>query len=279
MESRRSQAVFHRMSCALTAMAITSGMLAHAVPSALARGGHGKPGGGAVGWADPYGYHVGAGRPGSHPAAETGGIGGQDSGNNSDGPTYCREAAAAVRIVDPLAVLPGTAVTCSRGQPAITPQDLAQQVWGAIRLPLPDVRTAPPRASAGLVGLAEWVWVPRGQWVPMSKRASAGTVWAEVNANPQRMTIAPGSGQPSMTCAGPGTAYDPHRPAAAQHTDCSYTYHQASAAQPGAAYRVTVTVMWGGSWTGSGGVGGTLPDISRSVTFSLRVGEAQGLYG
>jgi predicted CxxxxCH...CXXCH cytochrome family protein len=161
----------------------------------------------------------------------------------------------------------------------VTPQQLAQQAWSALRLPLPDVRTAPPRASAGLVGLPEWAWVPRGEWAPISERAVAGAVWAEVTATPQRMSIKPGAGLAVVECSGPGTAYDPGRPASVQRTDCSYTYRHSSAAQPGAAYRVTVTVVWGGTWAGSDGSGGTLPDISRSTTFSLRVAEGQGLYG
>jgi hypothetical protein len=82
----------------------------------------------------------------------------------------------------------------------------------------------------------------------------------------------------AMSCAGPGTAYDPGRPASAQRTDCSYTYRQSSKSQPQGVYRVTVTVVWGGTWVGSDGAGGGLPDISRSTTFPLPVAEGQGLY-
>lgn len=163
--------------------------------------------------------------------------------------------------------------------PTMSPAQLAQQSWDSLQLPVPDVRTAPPRGSQGLVGLAEWVWVPSSQWHPMVKRASAGGVWAQVIATPKQLRIEPGAGLPAVTCAGPGTAYDPSRAASVQQTDCSYTYNQSSATQPGAAYRVRVTVVWGGTWTGSGGAGGVLPDISRSTTFGLRVAEAQGLYG
>jgi hypothetical protein len=92
------------------------------------------------------------------------------------------------------------------------------------------------------------------------------------------MSIDPGGGQQPMECSGPGTAYNAHHSASSQRTDCSFTYSRSSASQPDAAYRVTVTVVWGGRWVGSGGAGGTLPDISRTMAFSLRVGEAQGLY-
>jgi hypothetical protein len=182
--------------------------------------------------------------------------------------------ACVVRCNDPR----GTGI-CNGPAPAITPAQLARQSWNSLHLPLPDVQTAPPRGTQGLVGLPEWVWVPRDQWRPLSKQATAGGVWAQVTAAPKQMTITPGAGLPPVPCAGPGTAYDPDRPASAQQTDCSYTYRESSALQPGAVYRVTVTVVWGGVWTGSGGAGGTLPDISRSTTFALAVAEGQGLYG
>jgi hypothetical protein len=160
----------------------------------------------------------------------------------------------------------------------VTPEQMARTAQESLLLPLPDVQTAPPRGSQGLVGLPEWVWVSHGQWHPLTKRAAAGGVWAEVTATPKRMVITPGAGLAAVACTGPGTAYDPHRAASVQHTDCSFTYGRSSAGQPGSVYRVTVRVVWGGSWVGSGGTGGALPDISRSTRFSLRVAEAQGLY-
>ncbi|WP_460344239.1 hypothetical protein [Actinoallomurus acanthiterrae] len=100
-----------------------------------------------------------------------------------------------------------------------------------------------------------------------------------MTATPRRLVIKPGSDLPPVSCDGPGTTYDPAKPASTQHTDCSYTYRRSSVAEPGAVYRVTVTVVWSGAWTGSGGAGGTLPDISRSTVFGLKVAEGQGLYG
>jgi hypothetical protein len=40
---------------------------------------------------------------------------------------------------------------------------------------------------------------------------------------------------------------------------------------------VTVTTTWSVSWVGSGGAAGTLPVISRSRTFPLRVAERQAV--
>jgi hypothetical protein len=195
-------------------------------------------------------------------------------------PPYCAEAAAASSVVGAPGVIAGRPVVCGTDTtPSVTPQELAQAAWKNLGLPIPAVHTAPPRGAQGLVGLPEWVWVPHNQWHATSRRTSTGAVWAQVTATPQRLIIKPGSDLPPMSCDGPGTTYDPAKPSSTQHTDCSYTYRRSSAAEPGAAYRVTVTVVWSGAWTGSGGASGTLPDISRSTAFGLKVAEGQGLYG
>ena len=121
-------------------------------------------------------------------------------------------------------------------------------------------------------------WRAIGQWRPVTAEVSVGPVWAKVTAVPGQLTISPGGGLPDTTCAGPGTAYDPRLPASAQHTDCSYTYTQSSALQPGHAYQASVTVTWTATWTGSGGAGGTVnPPLQETSTFPVRIGEGQAL--
>ncbi len=103
-------------------------------------------------------------------------------------------------------------------------------------------------------------------------------MWATVTATPSGLTFAPGGGLAAVSCAGPGTAYDPGRPALAQHTGCSYTYEQPSAGQPGNAYQASVTVSWRISWTGSGGQGGVLTAaLPLPVSFELRVAQGEAL--
>jgi hypothetical protein len=128
-----------------------------------------------------------------------------------------------------------------------------------------------------LVGLPEWFWVTN--WHPLNGRVSARGVWVEVTARPQSMAVDPGSSEPAVRCSGRGTAYDKTRPAASQRTNCSYTFSRSSLHEPGHAYRVRVTVTWGGTWRGSDGSGGVLPPLNRSTAFRLRVAEAQALYG
>lgn len=155
-----------------------------------------------------------------------------------------------------------------------TATELARRAWAQIAPPLPVPATAPPRGKDGLVGLAEWFWVPSPAQLVRSVRA--GTVSATVTARPVQLTVSP-AGLPPLTCQGTGTAYTALLPAADQHTSCSYLFTKPSAGLPGNAYQVTVTITWAATWTGSGGAGGALPDITRSDTFSLPVAQAEAL--
>ncbi len=162
------------------------------------------------------------------------------------------------------------------GGPPVTPQQLLAWAQSNLALPLPAVRTAPPRGSDGLVGLPEWYWVAPAQWHPMSVRVHVGAVWAQVTAHPLRLVIEPGTGA-RFACLGPGTAYDPRKPAADQHSSCAYTYAQSSDGLPGNAYHLAVTVVWAATWQGSGGAGGVLAPVGRTVVLALPVAEAQAL--
>lgn len=163
------------------------------------------------------------------------------------------------------------------GAPAITPEMLLDEALRLLVPPPPQVVTAPPRGRDGLVGLRHFYWAEPGQWRSISKRASAGPVWAEVTATPTTLTISPGGGQKSVTCRGPGTPYDAKKSPDAQQTACTTLFTRSSAGLPGEQYKVTVSVQWAASWTGSGGAGGALPPITTSATVPVRVAEGQAL--
>ncbi len=186
-------------------------------------------------------------------------------------------------LLDCVAVTTGTIVqailvSTATGAPAITPQQLLVTALGELQIPYPRPRTAPPRGHDGLVGLPEWYWIPAGDWHARDVTVSAGAVWASVTAVPVGLTFAPGTGLSAVSCAGPGTAYNPGGPAATQHTDCSYTYVQPSVGQPGNAYQASVTVTWRVSWTGSGGAGGLLDAaLPVAADFAVRVAQGEAL--
>ncbi|MFD0850962.1 hypothetical protein ACFQ07_01885 [Actinomadura adrarensis] len=160
--------------------------------------------------------------------------------------------------------------------PGSAAQALALSQWRHLPVPAPVVRTAPPRRTQGLVGLPHWFWVTN--WRTLTDRARAGGSWVEIVARPQSVIIDPGDGQPTVRCSGPGNAYNPAQPAESQRPECSYTFPRSSFGEPDGVFRTRVTVVWGGTWTGSGGTGGELPLLNRSTSFPIRVVEAQSLY-
>lgn len=169
-------------------------------------------------------------------------------------------------------------VTTTTGTPQVTPQQLLVRAVGELRVPYLAPATAPPRGSDGLVGLPEWFWVPAAQWHARTVSVSAGPVWATVTAVPTGLTVKPGTGLSVVHCQAAGTVYDPSRPAAGQHSTCSYTYLRPSAGQPGSEYRASVTVTWRISWTGSGGTGGLLDAaLALPVTFAVPVAQGEAL--
>jgi hypothetical protein len=144
-----------------------------------------------------------------------------------------------------------------------------------LQIPILPVRTAPPLGKDGLVGLPEWFWIPADRWHPRSVTVQVGSVWATAVAAPVDLAFDPGDGLTPVSCAGPGTAYDPARSASAQHTDCAYTYADPSASQPGGAYRADLIVAWRVSWTGSGGSSGVI-DAALQIPAEFEVRVAQG---
>jgi hypothetical protein len=168
--------------------------------------------------------------------------------------------------------------TGTAASPGVTPQQLAQIAVGDLIIPGLDPATAPPAGKDGLVGLPEWFWVPAADWHPVQTApVRAGAVWAMATATPESIVFSPGGGLGTVSCPGPGAAYNPQLPASAQHTDCSYTYSQPSAGQPGNAYAASVTVLWNVSWVGSGGTGGTVATgkpVATPLTLPVAAGEA-----
>jgi hypothetical protein len=164
--------------------------------------------------------------------------------------------------------------------PVVEARTLAEEARSRLQLPGPKVGQSP--AGRTLVGLPTWWWVAPGSWQVLRQRTEAGPVWAEVTASPVSTSWDPGDGSAPVVCAGPGTRYDRARPESEQSTDCSYVYRRSSADQPQTGpdvndrfFTVTVTTVWDVSWTGSGGSGGSLPQLTRSSTFPLAVAQRQ----
>jgi hypothetical protein len=152
---------------------------------------------------------------------------------------------------------------------------LAQQAVKNMALVGPDIGIAPKVGGRGLVGLPVWLWdnVTPTTWGPNAASASAGgvTVTAKGSATQIAWTIGDGA---SVTCQGPGTAYQPSF--GDRTPDCGHIYTVTSAAQPGGAYAIGATATWAVDWTATTGQKGTITVTRRSATRAV-IGELQVL--
>lgn len=140
-------------------------------------------------------------------------------------------------------------------------------------LPLPEPVLNPPGAQ--LVGVATWLWLD-GPWQPTEATAAIGAVRSTVTARPVEVTWSMGDGT-TVTCSGAGRAYDPARPPRDQSSDCTHVYTRASAAEPGGAHTVTVTVAYEVGWSASTGAGGPLDTLTRTTAVPVVVQQAQAV--
>ena len=162
------------------------------------------------------------------------------------------------------------------------PRMLAQQALSSSSLPVPAMQTWPP-SGRGETNFPTWVHLS-SPWAPVSATATAGPVRVTVTATPTEMQVSSVDSADGgatyrpiqVTCTGPGAAYDPNRPYAEQHTDCSITWAWPSANYSSGTYPLTITVVYQVGWAGPAG-GGALPVITRSSTYPYRVGEIEAL--
>ena len=194
-------------------------------------------------------------------------------------PASCRGALAPGVYGPPSAFWVPTGPAAATAPP---PQVLAQQAMSSAQLPLPTVQTWPPSGS-GATNFPTWVHLS-SPWAPISATATAGATRVTVTATPSSMQVSSvdssdggASYHPvQVSCPGPGAAYDPNKPYADQHTDCSISWSWPSANYGAGTYPLTITVVYQVSWAGPRG-GGALPVITRSSTYPYRVGEIEAL--
>jgi hypothetical protein len=158
------------------------------------------------------------------------------------------------------------------GPPA--PGVLAELAVRLLRLPGPVIRSSPATAVMQLAELPTWLWMAPGVWGPRSATASVPSQSVTATAAPVAAAWQMGDGH-TVTCQGPGTPYTGSSPASAS-PDCGHTYTRSSAGQPGAAFRVRVTITWDITWRG-GGTAGTLPPLVTVAAALFRVAESQAV--
>lgn len=163
----------------------------------------------------------------------------------------------------------------------VTPAQLAQQALRQLRLPKPTFQRSPSERNSDLgvpytwVNLWTWVWTSPARWQPKSEQATAGGVFAEVTVTPRDLVLEPGDGSAAVSCLGPGR---PWRAAdgnsAPSSGGCGYRYQRVTTGDP---LTATVSIRWAVTWTGSGGAGGTLPDMTTSASSTFEVQQVQAV--
>ncbi len=166
--------------------------------------------------------------------------------------------------------------------PAVNPYALALDAERSIQLPDPSLHFNP--SPSAVVNLPTWLWIDPSIWHPESVSASAAGVTATAIAAPVSVSWSMGDGS-TVACSGPGAAYDPSQPPAAQHTTCEYTYATSSVGQPSpdgdpndGSFSVSATIEWSVSWSAIGAPGGgTLPNLTTTAAQTLRVEQVESL--
>jgi len=152
------------------------------------------------------------------------------------------------------------------------PEVLAQQAVASMQLQAVRVGIVPEAraGSVGLVGMPNWMWVsvPDAQtFGPITRTASAGAWTVTATARVASVAWDMGDGR-VVTCAGPGTPYDPSF-GAASSPDCGHTYTQQGT------HTVRATSHWVVTWSGIGQAGTITLDLTQAT--DVTIGEAQVL--
>jgi hypothetical protein len=174
----------------------------------------------------------------------------------------CRDATGAIVYQQIVAYQPGTTV--------VDPATLARQAYRQLPLAYPQPFTAPPADVDQLVGVRTWFWIDPAQWQPHNATASVPGLSATVTAAPVEVRWDTGDGT-TLTCIGPGTAYDPTVPDRAQHSDCSHVFEHDGQ------HDVRATIVWRVRWTATDGSTGALPDVERATQFPVHAIERQAV--
>jgi hypothetical protein len=169
----------------------------------------------------------------------------------------------------------------------VDPAVLAEVARSRLVFPAPAVSTSPSADQGTYAQLPTFFFVEN--WAPVEASAAAGPVVARVTATPLRQiwTIRDtfrGSAE-SVSCDGPGAAFDPSRPLEAQLPPaCGWTPVHSSAgqtprggAQAEACFPTTVTVTWDVRWSSTIGPGGALGEGTSSTDLCLVVAELQAV--
>jgi hypothetical protein len=162
----------------------------------------------------------------------------------------------------------------------VNPAVLAQRAAKTLVLPQPSGHRSPSESQRyqgfplTYVNLWTFYWSDPGTWHSYTAKARAGGVSATVTATPTKLTFDPGDGNPAVACPGPGRAWtSDDGNSAPSGGACGYRYTEVSSSP----LTSTQSIVWAITWTGTGGTGGTLPDVTTTRSGQLNVLQIQSV--
>jgi hypothetical protein len=126
------------------------------------------------------------------------------------------------------------------------PGELAQLVVRHLPLAVADVHTAPRAPHHTFIGVENWLWVPRAQWVTLTKTARLRGTSVTVTARPR--DVAWDLGPARKNCSTPGRVWRATMTDTAR-TSCGYTYRVTSDSAPDHVFGISARVQYRVNWT------------------------------
>jgi hypothetical protein len=173
--------------------------------------------------------------------------------------------------------------TAPAGPAAVDPEVLAEQALRTLTIPAPTTGRYPAGTMRDgrpftVVNAYTWFWTDAESFRPLTARADAGGVWAQVTVTPTALRFTPGDGADAASCPGPGVAWQPGDGVwAPSPAGCHYRYRHSSIRQPDEQVTATYGISWSIAWTSSTGASGTLPDLTTSSNATFAVAEVQAV--
>lgn len=161
------------------------------------------------------------------------------------------------------------------GGPPVTVAGLVQEALNRLDPPDPDLAVVP--AELHFTQLPSWLAIEPAYWeLPRSEPASAGRVQVTATATAYEAIWNPGDGSGDLEPCGAGTVWQPGLPDEAN--DCPHVYRRSSAGAAGDAFSLSATVRFRVSvTTNAPGSYGPFPDLERTTTLEVQVGEIQAV--
>ncbi|WP_150244705.1 hypothetical protein [Nocardiopsis quinghaiensis] len=149
---------------------------------------------------------------------------------------------------------------------------MAEQARAMMRLPEPEIGTAPAPDKVRFVNLPSWMWIDEADWKPVSATASVSAGSVTVTATPERVVWDTGDGH-EVVCEVARTVFSPEVYREEGSPDCGHTYTTLPPGGAGAEVDLVADWEWEVSWAASDGRGGGLAPLTTSSSVSVPVSE------